>query len=46
MLSTPEDILSISAVDRAARKSAQIRYRLYPAGAIQYVEIDQTIYNQ
>jgi len=46
MLSTPEDILSISAVDRAARKSAQIRYRLYPAGAIQFVEIDQTIYNQ
>lgn len=46
MLSTPEDILSISSVDRAARKSAQIRYRLYPSGAIQTVEIEQTIYNQ
>lgn len=46
MLSKPEDILNLLSVDRAARKSAQIRYRLYPAGAIQAVEIEQTIYNQ
>ncbi|AUR93276.1 hypothetical protein NVP1186O_41 [Vibrio phage 1.186.O._10N.286.49.E3] len=46
MLSKAEDILSISSVDRAARKSAQVRYRLYPSGAIHSVEIEQTIYNQ
>lgn len=46
MLSKPEDILNLLSTDRAARKSAQIRYRLYPAGAIHTVEIEQTIYNQ
>ena len=46
MLSKPEDILDLLSTDRAARKSAQIRYRLYPAGAIHTVEIEQTIYNQ
>lgn len=45
MLSKPEDILSITPTARAERKSAQVRYRLYPAGAIHVVEIDQTIFN-
>ena len=46
MLSKAEDILSILPADRAARKSAQVRYRLYPSGAIHSVDIEQTIYNQ
>ncbi|MDX1474818.1 MAG: DUF3383 family protein [Reinekea sp.] len=46
MLSKPEDILSLSPTDRAARKSAVIRYRLFPSGSIRVVEIEQTIYNQ
>lgn len=46
MLSKPEDILSLLSGDRSARKSAQIRYRLYPAGAIHTIEVEQTIYNQ
>ncbi|CAH9012555.1 putative protein of unknown function DUF3383 [Vibrio phage 191E37-1] len=46
MLSKAEDILSILPADRSARKSAQVRYRLYPSGAIHSVDIEQTIYNQ
>lgn len=46
MLSKPEDILDLLSTDRAARKSAQVRYRLYPSGAIQAVDVEQTIYNQ
>jgi len=45
MLSTAEDILDISSTDRAARKAATVKYRLYPSGSIRYVEIEQTIYN-
>lgn len=44
MLSDPEDILDISSSDRAARNAAVIQYRLYPAGAVHAVEIEQTIY--
>ena len=45
MLSKPEDILNISSEDRAARKAAVVRYRLFPSGSIRSVDIEQTIYN-
>ena len=45
MLSVPEDILTISSVERAARKSAPIRFRLFPSGAIHAVDVDMYIYN-
>lgn len=43
LLSAPEDILNLSSTDRAARKSANIKYRIYPSGAVHAIEIDQTI---
>lgn len=46
MLSKPEDVLSLLSTDRAARKSAVVRYRLYPSGSIRSIDIEQTIYNQ
>lgn len=46
MLSVPEDILNLSAPDRASRKSAPIRFRLFPSGAIHAVDIDMYVYNQ
>jgi hypothetical protein len=45
MLSVPEDILTLSSPDRAARKSAPIRFRLFPSGAIHAVDIDMYVYN-
>ncbi len=45
MLSVPEDILDISDSDRAARKSAPIQFRLFPAGAIHSVDIEMYVYN-
>lgn len=44
LLTKPEDILNISSADRAARKSANLRYRLYPSGATHAIDVDQTIY--
>ena len=44
ILTKPEDILSISDADRAARKAAAIVIRLFPAGAIHSVEITNNIY--
>lgn len=45
MLSQANDILDITSTARAAREAAVVRYRLYPAGAIQAVDIIQTINN-
>lgn len=44
ILSKPEDILTLSDADRAARKSAPIRIRVHRAGAIHGVDIDIDIY--
>lgn len=44
ILTKPEDILDLSTEDRAARKSAPIRMRLFRAGAIHMVQIDLDVY--
>ncbi|WP_122425161.1 DUF3383 family protein [Pseudomonas viridiflava] len=44
ILTKPEDILDLSDADRAARKSAPLRIRLFRAGAIHIVEADLDVY--
>lgn len=44
ILTKPEDILSLSATDRNARKCAPIRARIFRAGAIHLAEIDVDVY--
>ena len=44
ILTKPEDILNLSDADRAARKSAAIRIRLFRAGAIHLVPVDVDVY--
>jgi len=44
ILTDPEDILDISDADRAARKSAVLRIRIFRAGAIHTAPIDLTVY--
>jgi len=44
ILTKPEDILDLSDADRAARKSAPIRMRLFRAGAIHVVQVDVDVY--
>jgi len=44
LLTKPEDILDLSDPDRAARKSAPIRWRLFRAGAIHIVQADVDVY--
>lgn len=44
ILTKPEDILDLSDADRAARKSAPLRMRLFRAGAIHMVQVDVDVY--
>ena len=44
ILTQPEDILTLSAADREARKSAPIKMRIYQAGAIQHVDVTVDVY--
>lgn len=44
ILTKPEDILSLSDADRAARKSAALRMRLFRAGAVHLVQVDVDVY--
>lgn len=44
ILTKPEDILTLSGPDRAARKSAPIRVRLFRAGAIHMVQVDIDVF--
>lgn len=44
ILTAPEDILDLSEADRAARKSAPLRIRLFRAGAIHMVQVDVDVY--
>lgn len=44
ILTKPEDILSLSDVDRDARKSAPIRIRVFRAGAIHAVQVNIDVY--
>lgn len=44
ILSQPEDILNLSDADRAARKSAPIRIRIFRKGAIHMVDVNVDVY--
>lgn len=44
ILTQPEDILDLSDADRAARKSAPIRIRVFKAGAIHIVDVTVDVY--
>ena len=44
ILTKPEDILNLSDADRAARKSAPLRIRLFRAGAIHIVDVSLDVY--
>lgn len=44
ILTQPEDILSISDAERAARKAAPIKVRIYRAGAIHAVDVTVEVY--
>lgn len=44
LLTKPEDILDLSDADRAARKSAPIRMRVFKAGAVHVAEVTCDIY--
>lgn len=44
ILTKPEDILDLSDADRAARKSAPIRIRVFKAGAIHIVDVTVDVY--
>lgn len=44
ILTKPEDILDLSDPDRAARKSAPIRMRLFRKGAIHFVDVSIDVY--
>ena len=44
VLTQPEDILTLSDANRAARQSAPIRMRIFKAGAIHHVEVTVDVY--
>lgn len=44
ILTKPEEILDLSDADRNARKAAQLRIRLFRAGAIHVVDVDLDVY--
>ena len=44
VLTQPEDILTLSDADRADRKSAPIRMRVFKAGAIHHVDVTVDVY--
>jgi hypothetical protein len=44
ILTQPEDILNLTAPDRAARKSAPLRIRIFRKGAIHSVPVDVDVY--
>lgn len=44
ILTQPEDILNLTAPDRAARKSAPLRIRIFRKGAIHSVPVDISVY--
>ena len=44
ILTQPEDILNLTAPDRAARKSAPLRIRIFRKGAIHSVPVDIAVY--
>lgn len=44
ILTQPEDILNLSTPDRAARKSAPLRIRIFRRGAIHSVPVDISVY--
>lgn len=44
ILTQPEDILNLTSPDRAARKSAPLRIRIFRKGAIHQVPVDVNVY--